>query len=153
MKPNVALMVASLLSILLFSFHMADDIVLGFEKGGISNLGFFPIAVVWLYGTVVLAGRRSGYIIMLLGSILGSGIPVIHMMGRGIGLAGSAAKYSGHWFFVWTLMALGVTALFSVILSAQGLWSLMRSPKTETRVTALEEQEAAGRRDSPRSRS
>jgi uncharacterized membrane protein YGL010W len=29
-------------------------------------------------------------------------------------------------FFVWTLLALGVTAVFSVILSARGLWSLRR---------------------------
>jgi hypothetical protein len=27
---------------------------------------------------------------------------------------------------VWTLIALGVTAIFSVILSARGLWSLQR---------------------------
>ncbi|MCA1614479.1 MAG: hypothetical protein LC800_10175 [Acidobacteria bacterium] len=32
----------------------------------------------------------------------------------------------GEFFFVWTLIALGVTTLFSVILSARGLWSLRR---------------------------
>jgi hypothetical protein len=31
---------------------------------------------------------------------------------------------SGVFFWVWTLIALGVTAIFSVILSARGLWSL-----------------------------
>jgi len=36
------------------------------------------------------------------------------------------AKSSGGFFFVWTLLALGVTAVFSVILSARGLWSLRR---------------------------
>jgi hypothetical protein len=34
------------------------------------------------------------------------------------------AQSSGGFFFVWTLLALGVTALFSVILSVRGLWSL-----------------------------
>jgi hypothetical protein len=32
------------------------------------------------------------------------------------------AKSSGAFFFIWTLLALGVTALFSVILSMRGLW-------------------------------
>jgi hypothetical protein len=32
------------------------------------------------------------------------------------------AKSSGAFFFIWTLLALGVTALFSVILSVRGLW-------------------------------
>jgi hypothetical protein len=44
------------------------------------------ILVVWLYGTLVLAERRSGHVLLLL----------------------------------------GVTATFSVILSARGLWSLQR---------------------------
>jgi len=84
------------------------------------------ILVVWLYGTLVLAERRSGYIIILLGSLLAAGIPVIHMMGKGVGVGGNIAKSNGAFFFVWTLLALGVTAVFSVILSARGLWSLQR---------------------------
>ena len=121
MKHNVMLTVASLLSILFFTFHLTDDIVRGFEQGGVSNLTAVPIFVVWLYGTLVLAERRSGYIIILLGSLLAAGIPVIHM--KGAGVAGEIAT-SGAFFFVWTLIALGVTAIFSVILSARGLWSL-----------------------------
>ena len=38
MKHNVLLTVASLLSILLLTFHLTDDIVRGFEKGGVSNM-------------------------------------------------------------------------------------------------------------------
>jgi len=67
MKPNVLLTIASLLSILLLTFHLAGDIVRGMEKGGLSNLIAVPILVVWLYGTLVLAERRSGYVIILLG--------------------------------------------------------------------------------------
>ena len=121
MKHNALLTITSLLSILLLTLHLTDDIVRGMEKGGLSNLLAVPILVVWLYGTLVLAGRRLGYVIILLGSLLGVGIPVIHMRGAGVG---EIARSSGGFFFVWALIALGVTALFSVILSARGLWSL-----------------------------
>ena len=123
MKNNVMLTVASLLSMLFFTFHLSEDIVRGFEPGGFKNIIGVLDLVVWLYGTVVLAERRSGYVIILLGSLLGSLMPLAHM--RGAGLAGGRiANSSGVFFWVWTLIALGVTALFSVILSARGLWSL-----------------------------
>jgi hypothetical protein len=40
---------------------------------------------------------------------------------KGAGVGGAIAKSSGAFFFIWTLLALGVTALFSVILSVLGL--------------------------------
>ncbi|MBI3715466.1 MAG: hypothetical protein HY255_05685 [Betaproteobacteria bacterium] len=124
MKPNTIVTIASLLSILLMSLHLADDIIHGMEKGGAANLVAIPMMVVLLYGTLVLAGRRSGYIIILLGSLLALSIPVIHMAGAGVG--GEFAKSSGAFFFVWTIIALGVTSLFSGVLAAQGLWNLRR---------------------------
>ena len=127
MKHSVMLTITSLLSILFFTLHLADDIVRGMEPGGLSNLiGGVLISVVWLYATLVLAERRSGYILLFLGSLLGLAIPVLHMSGKGVGVASGIANSSGGFFFVWTLIALGVTALFSVILSARGLWSLRR---------------------------
>jgi hypothetical protein len=119
MKHNVVLMIASLLSIFFVTLHTADDIVRGMEPGTLFDLIVVPILVVWLYGTLVLAERRSGYIIVLLGSLVGCLVPVIHMKGAGVG--GAIAKSSGGFFFIWTLLALGVTALFSVILSVHGL--------------------------------
>jgi hypothetical protein len=95
-----------------------------FGEAQVSNLTAVPIFVVWLYGTLVLAGRRSGYVIMLLGSLLGLAVPVLHMKGKGVGVASNIANSSGGFFFIWTIIALGVTALFSVILSVRGLWSL-----------------------------
>ena len=124
MKHNVMLTTASLLSILFISFHLADDIVRGFEKGGVSNLTIVPILVVWLYATLVLVERRAGYVINLLLSLLTLGIPVIHMSGKGVGAGSRIADSSGAFFFVWTLIALGVIALFSLVLSARGLWGL-----------------------------
>jgi hypothetical protein len=120
MKHNVPLITASLLSILLVTFHLTDDIVRGMEPGTISNLIAVPILVIWLYATLVMVEKRSGYVIILLGSLLGLLVPVVHMKGAGVG--GAMAKSSGAFFFIWTLLALGVTALFSIILSARGLW-------------------------------
>ena len=125
MNRSVMLTIASLLSILFTSFHHADDVVRGMAPGGFSNLVPVFFLLVWLYATLVLAGRRTGYIIILVASLLASGLPVIHMRGRGI-VGGDIANSSGAFFFVWTLIALGVSALFSLILSAHGLWSLRR---------------------------
>lgn len=123
MKRSVMLTITSLLSILLMTFHVSDDIVRGFEPGGVKNIIAVLMLVVWLYGTLALAERRSGYIIILLGSILGSAVPVVHMMGRGL-VGGSIANSGGIFFWVWTLITLQVTAIFSLILSSRGLWSL-----------------------------
>jgi hypothetical protein len=122
MKQNVPLTIASLLSILFMTLHLADDIVRGMEPGTLSNLIVLPILVVQLYGTLVLAGKRSGYVILLLLSLLELLVPVVHMKGAGVG--GAIAKSNGAFFFIFTLLALGVTALFSVILSARALWHL-----------------------------
>jgi hypothetical protein len=53
------------------------------------------------------------------------GYPVIRMTGKGVGVAGNVAKSSGAFFFFWTLIALVVTALFSVVLSARGFWRMI----------------------------
>jgi len=125
MKPNVLLTIASLLSLLFLTFHLAGDIVYGFEPGGLSNLvGAVLISVVWLYGILMLSERRSGYIIMLLGGLLSMFVPYVHMKGKGVGVASRIANTSGHFFFVWTLIAIGVLGLFAAILAARGLWNM-----------------------------
>ena len=137
MKQSVLLTITSVLSILLALLHLADDIVRGFEKGGPSNLIVVPVAVIWLYGTLVLAERRSGYVIILLASLLGAYVPVVHFRLAGGAVGRGIATSSGALFWVWTLIALGVCSVFSVILSAQGLWKLQwgrsRKPELKTR--------------------
>src|SRR2546427_11741648 len=84
MKPNLMLTIASLLSIPLMTLHLTSDTVharVGTAEAGGSTLIAVPVLVVWLYGTLMLAERRSGDIIMLLGSLLASGMPLIHRMG------------------------------------------------------------------------
>jgi hypothetical protein len=127
MKQNLMLTIASLLSILFMTLHLANDIVRGFEPGGFKNTQGVLTLAIWLYGTLALAERRSGYVIMLLGSLLGSVVPLAHMRGAGL-VGGRIVNSSGVFFWVWTLMALGVTAIFSLILSARGLWNLRRGP-------------------------
>jgi len=124
MKPNVMLVIASLLSVILMTLHTTDDIVRGMEPGTLFDLIIVPILAVWLYGALVLSERRSGYIIVLVASLLGLLVPIIHMTGAGVG--GAIAKSSGGFFFICTLIALGLTSLFSVMLSARALWVQLR---------------------------
>lgn len=135
MKEKATLIVTSLLSILFMTFHLTQDTLhakVGNPEAGGSTLIAVPVLVVWLYGTLVLAGRRSGYIIMILGSILAMGMPVFHVMGpRGI-FSGEMAKYSGAFLFFWTFFVLGMTGMFSLILSLRGLWSLRRDKARTT---------------------
>ena len=120
MKPNALLVVTSLLSILFMSLHIAEDIVLGFTGGGLSNLIGIGILVIYLCGALLGSDRRWGLIVLLLGSLLAVLMPVIHMMGAGVGVKRSA----GAFFFVWTLYVLGITGTFGTLLSARALWNV-----------------------------
>ncbi len=124
MKQTTMLTTASLLTILLITFHLAGDILFKMSPAGLSNLFAVFILVVMLCGTLLLAGRRAGYIVIFFGSVLGLLISVIHMKGtRGV-LGGEIGNSSEAFFFVWILLALGITATFSIILSARALLSL-----------------------------
>jgi hypothetical protein len=119
LRSNVTLTSSSILTIVLFVLHISDDVVRGIDKIGPLNLIGVSIFVVWLYGTLVLSDRRSGYIIMLLGSLFGA-VPALAHMVTGVSqtLASSA---NGALLFVFTLWALAITATFSVVLSVRGL--------------------------------
>ncbi|HEY1883526.1 MAG TPA: hypothetical protein VGG51_10850 [Candidatus Cybelea sp.] len=127
MKRTNVLTIVSLLSIILLSFHLTDDIVYGTDKSPASNVVVIAVLVIWLYGTLMLAERRSGYAIILLGSVAGMVVFSVHVSRAGGLSAGIVAQSSGAFFFVWTLLALAVTSVFSAILSALGLWDLRRS--------------------------
>ena len=119
MKPAVMLTIASLLSILLLTLHITDDIVRGISKAEPSNIALI-VLVIFLYGTLMLAERRSGYVIMLLVGLFAAAMPVIHMRGAHYG---DIAQSTGGFFFIWTLWALGGIGGFTFILAARGLWS------------------------------
>ena len=129
MKNNVLLTVTSLLSILFMTLHLTSDTIhasFGTPEAGGSTLVLVPVLVLWLYGSLALPERRSGRIIMLVGSLLALGMPIIHVTGASGIFHGAIAKSSPAFLFVWTLHMLGVLGMFSLILSARALWSLHR---------------------------
>ena len=119
MKHNVMLTVASLLTLLLTTIRLTQDIMR--EADG-TNMIQIPIVVfaVWLYGTLMLSDRIWGYIIMLFGGLIGAAMIILHPKGFVI-------SKSGGFFFVWTLFALSTTGWFTMILSARGIWTTLRS--------------------------
>jgi len=126
MNRGRLLTIASLLSILLLSLHLTQDALRekpGTWPAGPGNLVAILILLVFLCGTLLLAGRRSGYILMLLGGIFAAGMPVLHLTAPRFGLT----PRPGQPFFMWTLIALGVIGSFSVILAAGELWRFKRS--------------------------
>ena len=122
MKHNVMLIVASLLSLLLTIIHLTQDIM---RQADGTNMIPIPVVVfaVWLYGTLMLSDRIWGYIIMLLGGLIGAGMIIIHSRGGVI-------SNSGGFFFVWTLFALSTTGWFTAILSARGIWTTLRARRS-----------------------
>ena len=129
MKHRDTLTITSVLSILLFSLHWADEVARGLEPGTISSVGGLVILGVWLSATLVFRERRLGIIVILLGSIVASGVPVLHMMGRGLVLGRYGYTNANAMFFwVWTNIALGASGLLSLVLSVRELWNLRAGP-------------------------
>lgn len=123
MNRNVLLTITSLLTILFITFHLSDEIARGMERGGLNMVIPVLIMAVWLYGALVLAGRRSGYIIMLIAAIFGTGIPILHMSGAA-GLVGGriAVDSSGSFFWAWQNLAMCIVSAFSIVLAVRCLW-------------------------------
>ena len=120
MKETSVLVITSLLSMLLLTIHFTDDIVRGFDAWRPSSPIACVVLGVFLYGTLMLAERRSGLIIMLLVGLGAAGMPIIHSG------AGKVAKTSGGFLFIWTLFALGAIGTLCIILSVRGLWRSRR---------------------------
>lgn len=126
MKHRVTLTVTSLVSILLFSLHWADEIARGIEPGTISSYGGFVILFVWLYATLAVIDRRWGLGLVLVGALLASVVPVLHM--QGIGLVGGRIppNSDGAFFWVWTNIALGASGMVSLALTGHAFVDLWR---------------------------
>jgi len=122
MKTNLLLPITSLLSVVLLTFHLADDVVLGKDVLDIGRLSIYlPIIAVWLYATLLLTERRSGYTVVVLGALLGLAVVAIHASGtNGI---------HGDFLHVWLLVAIGSTSLFSLILAVVGLVGLYKTKR------------------------
>lgn len=130
------LTVASLLTILFMTLHLTGDILFHMSPAGLVNLFAVFVLVLQLYGTLVLGEKRAGYVIIFLGSVLGVVVAVIHMKGtRGV-IGGDIGNSSQAFLFIWTILALGITSTFSIILSATALLSLPWRPSRRTSTAA-----------------
>ncbi len=123
MTRSTMLTIASLLSIVFLIFHMTDDILRegGMAVRGTSNLTAVVVLGLWLYGTLALAGRKSGYVVALVGSLIAAGMPVLHMALARKVIENELARARGDYLFVWMLLAVGVTGLFSLVVSIRCL--------------------------------
>ena len=130
MKRYTLLTVMSLLSILLMTLHVTDDIVRGISAAAPDNVGAVVIFLVWLVGTLLLSERRSGYVIQLLGGIFAAAMPVLHMKGARYP---TIATSPGGFFFIWSLIVVGTTGAFAAILSARALALSLRREKRDGR--------------------
>jgi hypothetical protein len=129
MKQHALLKIASVLSIFLMTLHFAADTArarIGAPEAGGLTVIAAPILAIWLYGTLVLDEKRSGHVIMLIGSLLAIMMPAMHVIGPAGPFTGTITRSGDPYLFVWTLHAIGVTGIFSLILAVQGLWNLRR---------------------------
>jgi hypothetical protein len=97
--------------------------VRGISPAAPDTVGAVIIFLVWLIGTLLLAERRLGYVIQLLGGLFAAAMPLLHMNGARYP---EIAASPGGFFFVWSLIAVGTTGTFAVILSARALWLVSR---------------------------
>jgi hypothetical protein len=118
MKQSDLLSVTSILSVPLLALHISQDIVFGFDRGGLNQLVGVAILLVVVCGAVLLRERRSGKGIMLFGGVMAFAMLPIHMRN---GLRPEFLAQSGALLFVWILYVLGVIGAFSVILAIQAL--------------------------------
>ncbi|HEY2858514.1 MAG TPA: hypothetical protein VGJ21_08865 [Terracidiphilus sp.] len=127
MKQRLPLVITSLLSILLVTLHLTGDALYaraGTPEASGVTFAAVPILALWLYGTLVLAEKRSGHIFMLVGSLVALLMPVTHLMAPGGIFRGQPANSNGIFLFVWTLHALGVTGMLSLMLAVRGLFGM-----------------------------
>jgi hypothetical protein len=126
MKRHFMLKITSLVSAVLLSLHISQDIVFGFDRAGLNQL--VGVGIIWVIvcGTLLLPHRRLGQVIMLLGGVLSAGMLPIHMRH---GLRPEFLQTSGSLLFIWTLYLLGVMGFFSIVLAVLELRRPSAAPR------------------------
>jgi hypothetical protein len=128
MKQNTSLTVSAVLVIVLFTGHLAHDFIFGLDSmTRAGTFTFLLITVVPLYAALELQGRKIGYGITLFVGLAALAMPVLHTVG------GERSAGRG-FFFVWTLLALGLVGAFSAILAARELSRSIRAARSAARV-------------------
>jgi hypothetical protein len=141
MSLNSIYVRTSLLAIFFITLHYTDDVIRkvdGADQGGYLALLMMLILVVWLFAILLLNERKSGYIISLVFSLLNSIIPIGHLTGIGREATLGEITTSSGPFFAWVVMALALTVIPSLVLSAV---LLFRPSTAEKPVMALRQKE------------
>jgi hypothetical protein len=125
-RQHVTLTVTSLLTVSLFSVHVSQDIVHDPNVDKTGTAIILGILLLYLYGTLELAGRRAGYVIMLLGGIAAAYMPFLHTLGP------RAARWGFE--FVWPMVLMGATGTLGAVVSARELWRSLRRPQVSGQV-------------------
>jgi hypothetical protein len=114
-KPHLTLTISSLLTLVLTTLHFTQDVLHtgdGVDAQGVAIM--LGILLVYLFGIVELAGKRPGYVVMLLGGLAAAYMPFLHGMGP------RATRWG--FLFIWTMFAMGVSGTFAAFLAARELW-------------------------------
>jgi hypothetical protein len=117
-KQNDLLSVTSLLSVLLLTLHISQDVFFGFDPWGLHHLFGVAILIVVACGALLLRERTSGKVIMLLGGMMAAGMLPLHMRN---GVRPEFLERSGALLFVWILYVLAVTGGLSIVLAVRAL--------------------------------
>ena len=128
MNKTQLLTAGSLLSRVLLTIHIVDDIVRGWDSAGMLNMIGISVMAVLLYGATVLRERLAGLLMMLFVGFSATAMPVIHLRSARIN---EIAQASGGYFFIWTLWALGVIGIFVMILAIHSIWERRRGRSAE----------------------
>ena len=126
MRPTDLLPISSLLSAVLLSVHISQDIVLGLDRAGLNHLVGVSILLLLVCGTLLLRDRILGKIIMLLGGIMAAGMLPLHMRN---GFSPEFLQRDGVLLFVWVLYLLGVNGGFAIVLAVRSFF--VRTQRTE----------------------
>jgi hypothetical protein len=126
MQRNLTLTIASFLSILFLTFHLTQDALHAPVESWAAGPGNFTVIAVLsilLWGTVMLAGRRSGFVIQLLTGLIALGMPILHLKSHGVS---PDPRPGGIFLFMWTMIVLGILGIFTAMLAARALWNTRR---------------------------
>lgn len=131
MNKNLLLTITSLLTMLLLTLHIVDDVIHGFDSAGLMNMIGIVVLAVLLYGTLMLNERLAGRLMMLFVNFFAAAMPVLHLRSPRIN---EIALGPGGFFFIWTLWALGGIGIFGMMLAVERLWSLRKRKLQDTSV-------------------
>jgi hypothetical protein len=124
MKPRGALPILSLLSAVLLSLHISQDIVFGFDSAGLNHLVGVSILLVLVCGATLLQERWLGRVVMLLGGVMALGMLPLHMRH---GFRPAFLQKDGALLFVWVLYLLGINGALCIVLFFHAL--IRRAPR------------------------